>query len=512
VDVNKTVSIGIVALALLGAATWWTLSSRDIGMKQALERDEPRAPASVRKGGADLEQPRSSRAQPTTAAAVSPVRLRVTSARTNAPLAGARIEFASADGAHATIATDTEGIALLPHEGVYALRVSAAGHLACAGRLTIPASATLALAEPDDGVVALRFVDEAGLPVAGVETELVEPEDLLASPSVDPSELASALDASTPKATLRALIEMLPDPPVPPRSSWTSSILKSDAQGKIEWSGVPSGPGWRWRLASKAHLKWTPAQDAKSFEVLIDDRPALSGPFMVGAGISSRFDEVVLDTASVRGVLLGCDGKPQPDVVLSMYGQPPVLRTERRARWVPDGDVRTRDDGSFAVGGLSGGPRRITGTWSQPGRGTALFETTFDLDPAQHRDLGPVQPGGVRVQVRVILVDRDGNDVTSTVRRPDDSSNIGLSLVRPNENVQAAETPVSASLGTSVAICGLAPQAYELSLATYPTSDWLRKGWDVIEELELMERFEVRDFDAASTSEVVLGIPVSYAR
>ena len=98
------------------------------------------------------------------------------------------------------------------------------------------------------------------------------------------------------------------------------------------------------------------------------------------------------------------------------------------------------------------------------------------------------------------------------MRLPDDSSEIGLSLVQLNQQDMAAGTTVSAKLGTPLTICGLAPQAYELSLATYPPSNWLRSGWEVIEDLELMERFEMQSFDAGSKSEIVLGIPVAHAR
>src|SRR5438094_5697709 len=102
-----------------------------------------------------------------------------------------------------------------------------------------------------------------------------------------------------------------------------------------------------------------------------------------------------------------------------MYGKPQWLRIRQPDRWVSvsDTDVETREDGSFVFEALAGGPRRIAGTWGQPGGGTAILETRFDLDPAQHLELGSLQPAGLRVQVRVILVDRDGNDVTTVARR-----------------------------------------------------------------------------------------------
>src|SRR2546423_15098750 len=132
-------------------------STQNIGLKPPLERDDATATASAQRRDADLGQPEPASAQPTKAAAASPARLHVVSARTHAPLAGAKVEFASSDGAHATIETDAEGIALLPHAGIYATRVSAADHLTCAGRLTMSSSATLALAEPDAGIVGLGF-------------------------------------------------------------------------------------------------------------------------------------------------------------------------------------------------------------------------------------------------------------------------------------------------------------------------------------------------------------------
>jgi hypothetical protein len=330
--------------------------------------------------------------------------------------------------------TDQEGKVSLPTAGRYLLDISAEGYVGVRGVYTIaPQGGIFPLSR--SGSLEIRFVDEQGYPVENADALLLPPvaagpewgdqwqrefdwneletydflfEELLAGeifPSGQPSDLKKrqmkrlfsddpGMDSSG-KRTISSKIRAASR-----RMHWRKVAADS---GRILWTELSAGDGYRWGLLSEQNLAVTPEHEDQGKEYIpvrngwkSGKKPptGLSGMFSIRAGETTRLTIRIYGVTSVRGELVPGMGTFPETAVVRLYhrrqmthqGVSPLTLVEQQAV------VRTDSKGLFFFGSVNPGRKELTATWMDQAQNIYLYKTTFHLSPGESMDLGLIDP------------------------------------------------------------------------------------------------------------------------
>ncbi len=372
----------------------------------------PRPPSELSGNDDSVEPPQSAHVrtwEPPHPAAPAPgegVPVRVHAGDASLPIADCRVSFTRHDtGETGERITHSEGVVFLPAPGRYALRARAGGFVRTSGWHDVGVEGvTLRLARAGD--LTLRFVDERGGPVAGIEAVLLPPiaegcdwddswkadfsprGDDCDPPDEGPRAAPRAIDRSPRVLDAVALAALSP-------GEWRR---ESSAEGEIRWRDLAPSEGYRWGLLSSGTAvdirpeHEIPEVVLTETGVLSDGArppPGLSGRVVVEAGAETEISIDAFRTTEVHGRIAGPSGGRSSLVVklfdVTRYGSdsgPAAVQEKLEAHVTCDAT------GAFRFRGVKPGEKILRCSWREPRNQVHFAASVFDLMPGESRDVG----------------------------------------------------------------------------------------------------------------------------
>ena len=389
--------------------------------------------------------------------------LHVVDVRDALPVQGARVRVSSVDDSSAGgewRAVDRMGCVLVDPMPEALAWVTCGGYVPAAVRVASVGDELVVGMEPS-GSVMIRFTDSDGEPVAGVAARLLAPladgpdwsfdwyrgsgpeawsfdSDLLerkVATDSPPDELrgepaeasAESLDkgvdwrlvADSFREPIQLGAGRQTQPKFRPLAQQLSSEQVSDAQGVVQWSGLPAATGYRWGLCSPLHAKLDPPHE--NVALTVTDRgvrvgeepvPLLSGQFAVVAEDLTEFSVSVERSASVFGSFALAAGSSRAQIKLyDLQGTESergmiVNSYSQEAFAVSDGS------GNFLFDNVRPGTKLLRAYWHQGERDFYFATHGLTLVPGEQHDTGLLECAqGSTLNCDLQLRDRDGEEI-----------------------------------------------------------------------------------------------------
>lgn len=225
-------------------------------------------------------------------------------------------------------------------------------------------------------------------------------------------------------------------------------VREGDVEGRVKWSGLPVGGGYRWRCVSRPDIEVVPKPERPGLTsdekgvTWVDREPGVSGPFEIRPGEVTRFVVRVASPARVEGRV---GGTPVRGVVVKLFrwrhvesdrgGDDVVLHT------LAD-HVEADSGGEFRFHDIEPGEYEVRFIVEERDRSFHFGRARFELEPGETRHLGTlVGREGSVVEGRVVCVEESGEEVDPELLFvPEDGPFVLLSL-RGQAEAEGAEIP-----------------------------------------------------------------------
>ncbi|MEW6072405.1 MAG: hypothetical protein AB1726_07380 [Planctomycetota bacterium] len=328
-----------------------------------------------------------------------------------------------------SLVTNRDGVAWLPSGGGWEVIARADGHIP---RIEIGefGSQGLVLRLRPAAALELVFRDPQGEPVEGVEAVALPPRAPgeewgndwgfeLREWQAHEQEIRDRLAAGAELPDSRASSP----PGLGPGMAELLGILtlrrRSDSEGRITWSDLPPGEGWRWALASRHHAALRPEYERPRVSFKPDGAVVrhagiptrISGPISLQAGEPTGIEVLVTPGIAAWGrIVPAAPG----------FTERPVIRLLASREVVSPGGIAVRErehetnaradaEGRFLLENLSPGEKLLRATWVEGEAQHCFASLEFALVEGESMDLGDLRAqAGTDLLLEIRVVDEAG--------------------------------------------------------------------------------------------------------
>jgi hypothetical protein len=285
------------------------------------------------------------------------------------PLPGAVVAYTRTESGRGQAVADNEGVALLEQAAGESMTVGAPGFIELLHALPAEGKEAVVFLTPAGGVE-VKFIDDKGGPVPGIEVELEPPAD------------------------------------GPPRGRQAS-----EANGVAAWRDLRPSNGYRLNVLTP---RWVEFDSAKRPPIdafrPVEEPARRSNPFSVLPGQTLKMSVRVREQASVSGTLFS-DAGGISGAVIRLYDRIEIRSDDRRVNaheFVLQSVVGCSPDGAFRISPVPPGFKRVEAYWRQATGRFSFASVQFVLHPREDKQLGIVRAQeGITVRAQVHLAGRE---------------------------------------------------------------------------------------------------------